>query len=121
MVCSFIQVEGATFPTKSGVLLLEGWNEVTEDEFLCLLPSIAPHIADGRIEFYGKQEEGVVSTKPLNEVRADIAVKIIKGTYNPFTLEAWANNPELTPDLRFHVDKQLEAVRQGEDPIGPRS
>jgi hypothetical protein len=120
--------EGSTdlFSNDMGrvVILLPGWNEITDEEW----ELAAPHIKDKmegenpKIEIYAKKEAdketGSVRYvgQAIGDVRSDKARDIVTNCFNVKCLKKWDDNMKITTEVAHLIDKQLEYCLSGEGP-----
>lgn len=113
------------------VLFAPGWNEIPDEHFELLKDTFKSDIENNRIELYCKKEKVKSKTidpetgkeveietekyvgQPLRDVRADTARKIVAETFNLTTLRAWAVDPKMDRDLRYYIEKQIDACNAG--------
>lgn len=108
--------------TKGGektIIFLPGWNEIPDEWFDLLKDTLRDDIENKRIELYCKMEKDENGNQKyvgqaLQDVRSDVARKIIAETFNLDVLKTWADNPKIDRDLRFYIDKQIDACEKGE-------
>ena len=118
---SLIGGEGSKESTGVEVLL-PGWNEISDENWALMALHLKDKIESEKIVLYGKKEAdkatGAItySGQALRDVRADLARDIVKECYSVKCLKVWVEDPKLSSEVRFLVDKQIEYCMKGEGP-----
>ena len=107
-------VEGYN-PSRNMVQLLPGTNEVTEDEWACVKPSLKTELETGEVIILaqkvseGRGKPGGRKAKNLVEMPVNIAVKYVSECINPETLTKWYKE-ETREEVRIHITKRLQKL-----------
>lgn len=108
------KVEGCN-PTRRMVQLLQGTNEVTEDEWNCMKVNLKREIESGEIIILaqkvseGRGKPGGRKAKNLVEMPVNIAVKYVTECINPETLQKWYKE-EVREEVRVYITKRLQKL-----------
>lgn len=103
----------------SGVTLYPGWNEISDEAFNNIASSIEDKLDAGDLEIHGERKKGeddkfTYTGKPLRDVHAVSARKIVDGCFNVALLNEWRKDVKLSSEIRHAIDLQLEKIdREG--------
>lgn len=100
------------------LIFMPGWNEIPDEHFALLKDTFQSDIEAKRIELYCKMEKDADGNptyvgQALRDVRSDVARKIVAETFNVKILRTWADDPKIDRDLRYYIDKQIDACLKG--------
>lgn len=113
------------------VMFMPGWNEVPDNQFNMIAVSLQDLVDNGRLELYdckevketdaeGKPVENgklVFVGKEFRDVRNDVARKMILEVFDFKLLQKWLDDPKVDRDIKYNIEKQLEACIKGEAPM----
>lgn len=124
MAVPLVTGEASQLVGKEGMVwFMPGWNEITDEQWQIISIHVQDHLSSEKMVINGKKE--VDKNDPskiaytgvsLRDVRADVAKDIVRGCYNLSCLYEWSEDAKLSSEVRFHIEKQIEACEKGEDP-----
>lgn len=101
-------------PIISKIKLLPGYNEIDNDTWQAIEPSLVEHIKNGYLEKIEKeieQSDGKIQKKAvsLKDVEPEKCYKILEETNNYNVLKKWLNN-EKRDDVRLAIKQRIDEV-----------
>jgi hypothetical protein len=118
---------GSEMPRKIGaeevVMLIPGYNEVTDELWAKAARNCLHHIKSGKIEEMGKEDTDEDGNKfmrsyPIRKIVPSKAMEVVKGCFNLKSLEFWLTgseeyDAETRDEIRAMIKDQIEKIKNG--------
>lgn len=111
-----VNYKGPLVGKDTVLVLLPGWNEVTDEQWDLAYIHVKDKLEAGLLELYCTKKQGSEPGtvefvgQALRDVRADKAREIVKGCFNMKNLKTWQDDMKITTEIRHLIDRQIENI-----------